>query len=91
MSAICSKWMESRVCFAVNTLSQFIVEPRQEHWVAVKHVLKYLGGTMEHGPRYLGGGEVKLQRHSESDWAGSAVDRKSTLGCCFCLGLAMVF
>jgi hypothetical protein len=27
------------ICFAVNTLSQFMVEPRQEHWVATKHVL----------------------------------------------------
>jgi hypothetical protein len=49
------------ICFAVNTLSQFMVEPRQEHWVATKHVLRYLRGTMEYGLRYLGDGEVKLQ------------------------------
>jgi hypothetical protein len=24
------------ICFAVNTLSQFMVEPRKEHWVATK-------------------------------------------------------
>ena len=27
------------LCFAVNTLSQFMVEPRRVHWVASKHVL----------------------------------------------------
>ena len=27
------------LCFAVNTLSQFMVEPRRVHWVAAKHVL----------------------------------------------------
>jgi hypothetical protein len=30
------------VCFSVNTLSQFMVEPRQVHWVATKYVLKKL-------------------------------------------------
>jgi hypothetical protein len=48
------------ICFAVNTLSQFMVDPRQEHWVATKHVLRYLRGIMEYGLRYLGDGEVKL-------------------------------
>ena len=27
--------------FAVNTLSQFMVEPRRVHWIAAKHVLRY--------------------------------------------------
>jgi hypothetical protein len=30
------------ICFAVNTLSQFMVEPRQIHWITAKHVLQYL-------------------------------------------------
>ena len=30
------------ICFAVNSLSQFMVEPRRVHWVATKHVLCYL-------------------------------------------------
>jgi hypothetical protein len=34
------------IFFTVNTLSQFMVEPRQVHWVAVKHVLRYLQGTV---------------------------------------------
>jgi len=29
-------------CFPMNTLNQFMVELRQVHWVAVKHVLRYL-------------------------------------------------
>jgi hypothetical protein len=78
------------ICFAVNTLSQFMVELRQEHWVATKHVLRYLRGTMEYGLRYLGDGEVKLQGYTDSDWAGSATDRKSTSGCCFSLGSTMI-
>jgi hypothetical protein len=48
------------ICFAVNTLSHFMPELRQEHWEATKHVLGCLGGTMEYGLRYLGDGEAKL-------------------------------
>jgi hypothetical protein len=45
---------------------------------------------MEYGLRYLGGDGVRLQGYSDSDWAGSAVDRKSTSGCCFNLGSTMI-
>jgi hypothetical protein len=62
------------ICFAIKTLSQFMVEPRQEHWVGRKHVLKYLMGTVEYGLRHIGDGEEKLQGYSNSDWAGSATN-----------------
>ena len=35
--------------FAVNTLSQFMVEPRRVHWIAAKHILRYLAGIVEYG------------------------------------------
>jgi hypothetical protein len=50
----------SNIFFAVNTLSQFMVEPIQYHWVAENHVLRYLHGTVGYGLRYVSGGEVKL-------------------------------
>ena len=40
------------ICFAVNTLSQYMVDPRQVHLVAAKHVLRYLKGTIDYGLRY---------------------------------------
>jgi hypothetical protein len=33
---------------------------------------------------------VELQGYTDSDWEGSAVDRKSTSGCCFSLGSTMI-
>ena len=27
----------------------------------------------------------------DSDWEGSAIDRKSTLGCCFSMGLSVIY
>jgi hypothetical protein len=34
------------ISFAVNSLSQFMVDPRRVHWIAAKHVLRYLRGTI---------------------------------------------
>jgi hypothetical protein len=56
----------------------------------VKHVLRYLRGTVGHGLRYTSSIDMIWKEYIESDWAGSAVDRKSTFGCCFTLGSFMV-
>ena len=78
------------ICFVVNTLSQFMVEPRRVHWVAAKHVLRYLCGTVDYGLDYQRGDGVHLVGYTDSDWAGCVSDRKSTSGCCFGLGSAVV-
>jgi hypothetical protein len=78
------------ICFVVNTLIHLMVESRQVHWIAAKHVLGYFKGIVEYGLRYLGGDGVQLQGHSNSNWTRSVVDRKITLGCCFSLGSAMI-
>jgi hypothetical protein len=78
------------ICFVVNMLSEFQVEPRQEHWVVAKHILRYLRGTIMYGLRYASNSEVKLHGFTDSDWAGSAEDKKSTSGQCFSLGSTMI-
>jgi hypothetical protein len=78
------------ICFAVNTLSQFLVEPRRVHLVAAKHVMRYLKGTMDYGLSYDGDHDFTLSGYTDADWAGSVADRKSTSGCCFSLGSAMI-
>ena len=40
------------ICFVVNSLSQVMCEPRQIHWIAAKHVLRYLRGTVGYSLRY---------------------------------------
>jgi hypothetical protein len=77
------------ICFVVNTLSQYLVEPRHVHLVAAKHVMRYLKGTLDFGLCYTGDHDFRLIGYTDSDWAGSVSDRKSTSGCCFSLGSAM--
>jgi hypothetical protein len=78
------------ICFAVNTLSQFLAEPRHVHLVAAKHVMRYLKGTLDCGLNYDEDHDFTLSGYTDSDWAGSVFDRKSTLGCCFSLESAMI-
>jgi hypothetical protein len=53
-------------------------------------MLRYLEGTVGYGLQYLGADGVRLQGLSDSDWACSDTDRKSTFGCCFSLGSAVI-
>jgi hypothetical protein len=78
------------ICFAVNTLSQFLVEPIHVHLVAAKHVMRYLKGTLDCGLSYDGDHDFTLSGYTDSDWAGSVSDKKSTSGCCFSLGSTMI-
>jgi hypothetical protein len=67
-----------------------MVEPRRVHLIATKHVLRYIAGSVEYGLDYVRGDGVRLIGYTDSDWAGCAVDMKSTSGCCFGLGSAVV-
>jgi hypothetical protein len=78
------------ICFSMNTLSQFLVEPGHVHLVFAKHVMRYLKGTLDYGLGYDGDHDFTLSGYNDLDWAGSVSDRKSTSGCCFSLGSAMI-
>jgi hypothetical protein len=78
------------ISYAVNVLNQFMSQLRQTHWIAAKHVLRYLQGTIVYGLRYASSVDLSLQGYANADWVGSVVDRKSTSSCCFTLGSAMV-
>jgi hypothetical protein len=43
----------SDICFVANTLNQHMVDPRRVHWIATKHILRYLKGTIEYELQYI--------------------------------------
>jgi hypothetical protein len=55
------------ICFVVNTLSQFLVEPRHVHLVAAKHVMRYLKGTLDCCLNYDGDHDFTLSGYTDSD------------------------
>ena len=71
------------ICFAVNTLSQFLTDLRHVHLIVGKHILRYLKGTVDYGLKYDANKKINLEGYFDSNWVGSAIDRKSTSGCCF--------
>jgi hypothetical protein len=52
--------------------------------------MRYLEGTLDCGLSYDGDHDFTLSGYTDSDWAGSVSDRKSTSGCCFSLGSTMI-
>jgi hypothetical protein len=76
------------ITFAVNYLSRFLEKPKEDHRMAVKHLLRYVAGTLDYGVFYRRGekGVHQLIGYSDSDYAGDIDDRKSTSGMLYCLG-----
>eukprot|EP00253_Pinus_taeda_P014211 PITA_14211 len=64
------------ICYSVNTLSQFMVEPKRAHWAAAKYVLRYLQGIVDYGLVYTKSKDIRLSGFTDADVAGSSVDRK---------------
>ncbi|GKC51385.1 putative RNA-directed DNA polymerase [Tanacetum coccineum] len=58
------------IAFAVNKLCQYMHALTENHWSAVKRILRYLHGNPD----------TSLEAFSDDDWAGDSDDRRSTGG-----------
>ena len=56
------------------------------HWEAVKRILRYVRGTLDHGIFYQANIPINLVGYTDSDLVGSVDDSKSTSGYIFNLG-----
>ena len=59
------------ICFTVNPLSQFQMDPRDVHLIDAKHILRYLKGTVDYGLKYDVNQNINLHRYVYLDWEGS--------------------
>lgn len=74
------------ICWIITRLSQYLSKPLESHWVAVKHVLRYIRGTLDYELCYKKCTDgLALIGYSDADWASSEDDRRSTSGYCFSL------
>ena len=60
--------------------------PKEAHWQAAKRILWYVKGTKRFGILYNVSEHSDLIGYTDSDWAGSVDDRKSTSGYLFHMG-----
>ncbi|XP_057422027.1 calpain-type cysteine protease DEK1-like isoform X3 [Lotus japonicus] len=81
------------ISFAVNKVCQFLSQPHDEHWKAVKRILRFLKGTIHHGflfkPFSLDR-PVALHAYCDADWGFDPDDRRSTSGSCVFFGPNLV-
>jgi len=71
------------IAYAVGVLARFNSNPGMEHWKAVKHVFRYLKGTVALKLMYGPGdvkGEERFQTYCDADHGGDIDRRKSTSG-----------
>jgi hypothetical protein len=74
------------ICWVVTKLSQYLAKPCKDHWIAAKHVLRYLKGTLDYELCFERCGDgLALIGYSDADWASSTEDRRSTTGYYFSL------
>ena len=74
------------ISWIVSKLSQTLAKPKAENLVAAKHVLRYLKGTYDYELCFTKtDDDLKLIAFSDSDWASSVEDKRSTTGYCFSL------
>lgn len=78
------------ICFAVNTLSQFMHAPRKCHLDAVFHLLRYLKQAPGQGLFLSATASLSLTAYCDADWAGCPITRRSTTGYMVFLGSALV-
>ncbi|KAL8121742.1 hypothetical protein AgCh_018473 [Apium graveolens] len=72
--------------YTVHILSQFLQNPRQEHWDAALHTVRYLKGAPGQGILVRSDSELSLTGWCDSDWAACPLTRRSLTGWLVFLG-----
>ena len=65
--------------------------PSKDHWIDVKHVLRYLKGTLKYGLKFTAHEEEpELFGQSDADWAGELTLEDQHQAMCFRLEVAQL-
>lgn len=63
-----------------SIVNQFIHNPRIEHLNVVRNILKYLKEVSKIRDSIIRHGHLGVEANTDADWAGSKIDRRSTMG-----------
>jgi hypothetical protein len=69
----------------VRKLSQFVSNPRDDHWQDLERVMRYLKGIVSYGIHYTGYPRV-LEGYCNANWISDANEMYATSGYVFLLG-----
>jgi hypothetical protein len=68
------------IAYAVSVVSQFMHNPSEDHMDAVIRILRYLKASPGKGLMFSKNSHLEINGYTDTDWAGSISDRKSTSG-----------
>ncbi|KAM2058558.1 hypothetical protein ACFX16_031124 [Malus domestica] len=74
------------IAYSVSLISQFMHSHTLLHWEIVKRILRYLKGSIGRGLLLKNHGSNHIMAYIDVDWAGNALDRKSTTRFCTFVG-----
>lgn len=73
-----SQCTRPELSYPCSILGQFLERPGITHWLAAKHILLYLSGSINLGLTYRRLGDVpQIIGYSDSDWAACRFSRRS--------------
>lgn len=78
------------ISYSVQQLSQFMACPREPHWKAALHLVRYLKGTSDMGLFYSRESTTSLTAYSDADWGACDFSGRSLTGWCIFLGKSLV-
>nr|GEY68547.1 ribonuclease H-like domain-containing protein [Tanacetum cinerariifolium] len=67
-------------------LCLYIHDPREPHVAALKRIIQYVYGTLDHGLQFYVSTTTQLTTYTDADWVGWLVTRRSTSGYYVILG-----
>ncbi|XP_041011288.1 uncharacterized mitochondrial protein AtMg00810-like [Juglans microcarpa x Juglans regia] len=74
------------ITHSVNSVSQYLHAPTNDHFQAVKRILRYIKGTLHFGLTFTASSSTGIVAYSDADWAGYPDTRRSTTGYSIYLG-----
>ena len=69
-------WTRPDISFAVSHVSQYLENGGERHWAAAMDILRYIGGTVDHGLVFRGGSDMKITGWADSHWGWGQIFRE---------------
>ncbi|GJY45251.1 ribonuclease H-like domain-containing protein [Tanacetum coccineum] len=67
---------------SMSCVCLYMHDPRDPYFTALKHILRYVRGTLDYGLQLHVSSTTQLSAYIDVDWAGYPVTRRSTSGYC---------
>ncbi|XP_041009520.1 uncharacterized mitochondrial protein AtMg00810-like [Juglans microcarpa x Juglans regia] len=80
----------SDLSFSVNSICQYMHAPIEDHFRALKRILRYVKGTVHHGLQLHKHSTCDLLAYYDADWVGCPNTRRSTSGYAIFFGANLI-